>query len=88
MSKYIRIIFPVILLGLIGLKQVHGIDGDLSNPYTDVGGPGIFDGTLDYGGKYAELPVITKVGAVFLLLGIIISGTVLIKDKKRKPFNE
>ena len=88
MSTIIRPFVSILLLGLLGLQQVQGIDGDLGNPYTadtskDENTAVVFDGNLDYGGKYVELPVLTRVGSGVLILGIVIMGIVLLKDKKR-----
>jgi hypothetical protein len=89
MSIILRSLLTILLFGLLGLQQVQGIDGDLGNPYTsDTSQDGnttvIFDGNLDYGGKYDELPVLTLVGSGVLALGFVIIGIVLINSKKNK----
>ena len=89
MPLFLRTILPVLFIGLLGLQSVHGIDGDLGNPYADGMAqagrqPATYDGTLDYGGKYKEIPIITMAGSVILVFGIVVSGFILIKEKKQK----
>ncbi len=83
-----RPLLTILLFGLLGLQQVQGIDGDLGNPYTsessqDGNTTVVYDGNLDYGGKYDDLSVLTLVGSGVLVLGFVIMGIVLINSKKR-----
>jgi hypothetical protein len=89
MYRLLNFFLPIIIIGLLGLQQVHGIDGDLGNPYADgmsdsAGLPATYDGTLDYGGQYEDLSPLTMLGSGVLLLGVILGGTILIRDRKRK----
>ncbi len=89
MYKLVQLCIPVFFFGLIYFQQVHAIDGDYSNPYaTDASESeqqiAVYDGTLNYGGKGAALPLITMVGVGFLVLGFAVVGTILIKGGKQK----
>ncbi len=89
MYRILNIFSHVIIIGLMGLQQVHGIDGDLGNPYADSTAesanlPVIYDGTLDYGGQNEALAPVTILGSGVLLMGVILVGTIQIRDKKRK----
>jgi hypothetical protein len=89
MPVLLRTILSILFIGLLGLHSVHGIDGDLGNPYADgmaqtTRQPAIYDGTLDYGGKFQEIPIITMAGSIILVFGIVVAGFILIKEKKQK----
>ena len=89
MYRILNILSHVIIIGLMGLQQVHGIDGDLGNPYSDnmaetANSPVIYDGTLNYGGINEEMSPVAMLGAGVLLIGVFLGATILVRDKKRK----
>jgi hypothetical protein len=90
MNKTFKILScQLLLLGLLTSQQVHAIDGDYSNPYAsnpdDAQGnlPTVWDGSTSYGGKNKELPLMTLVGGVLLLLGIGTCGYCYVRERRQ-----
>jgi hypothetical protein len=84
-----KLTYLFLLIGLLTIQQVHAIDGDYSNPYASSPGdaqgdmPTVWNGKTGYGGKNKELPVMTLVGGVFLLLGMGTCGYRFIRQRRQ-----